>query len=327
VVFVMLTGQLFAPGITLGSISENYLWRKNLAKIYSNVKYRIGDRVFANTVVGKNDWLFFTGDMSIRDHQKTSPLNMGNMKRLTRSLNEIKDQTEQYGGMFLLIIAPDKSTVYPQYMPDEIPVLGQTSSFDRLVEYLDRNSDIQLLDVRPVFSKASETAELYYKTDTHWNCMGAFYASNEILSKVSIPYPQVPLYTLDDYKFSARDALRDIPVMMGWDIHEDTINALPKFKTEISSVTEEADSPNRISLKIAVNAEKDLPELLIFHDSFYEVCLDRFLEPNFSRTTSTYYRKGELVDYLDVIAAEKPDVVIVEFAERYMDYLYRHLSK
>jgi hypothetical protein len=323
----MLLGQLFVPGMSLISISEKYLWRTNLIKEYNNFKYYIGDRVFKDIVVGKDGWLYYSGEMSIRDHQKIQPANMGTIKRLTQNLNKIKDETEQYGGMFLVIIAPDKSTIYPQYMPDEIPVIGEVSSFDRLVEYVDKNSDIQLLDVRPSFAEVSRDAEVYYKTDTHWNCLGAFYASNAILSEVSASYPAIHPYSLDDFSFSSKESLLDIPTMMSWDIREDRMMLIPKFQTEISEVVKKKRISNEISLKVVVNENEGSPDLLVFHDSFYEVCMDGFLQPNFGSIMSTHYRDVRLADYLDIIAAEKPDVVIIEFAERYLTHFYRIISQ
>lgn len=326
-VFVMMFAQLFTPNMTLSSISENYLSRKGLIKLFNNLKYRIGDRVFQLSLVGKDGWLYYTGEFSMQDYQKNSPLNMSGLKRLTKILEQIKDQTEEYGGVFLLVIPPNKSTVYPQYMPDEITVIGQSSNLDRLVEYLNTNSDIQLLDLRPIFSVLSENTELYYKTDTHWNCLGAFYASNEILSMVSNSYPQIQPYSPGDFDFFPSKLLTmDISSMMGLDLQEDYIDPIPKFDIHISKLPLENINYKIPSLQITVNDIKDLPNLLIFKDSFYG-CMGIYIEPNFSRTVSMNFVEAELIDYLDIIAAEKPDVVIVEFVERSIEIFYRHLSK
>lgn len=326
-VLIMLLGQLFASDITLSSISETFLWKKSLIKVYGNFKYQIGDRVFTNAVIGKEGWLYFTGDKSIQSYQKTSSLTVRNIKELATLLGEIEDQTEKYGGTFLLVIPPDKNTVYPQYMPDEIPVIGQSSNLDRLVEYLGKKSHIQVLDFRPLFAVLSKSTDIYYKTDTHWNCLGAFYASNEILSLISNSYPQIHPYALDDFNFSRSEAsTRDIPKMMGVDIREESINLTPRFDTYISQLPLK-DADRKIpSLQITVNETKDLPTLLVFRDSFYK-CAEGFIEPNFSRTMSMHFMDVEFSGYLDIIAAEKPDIVILEFVERSMDIFYRHSSR
>jgi alginate O-acetyltransferase complex protein AlgJ len=325
VVLGMFLGQIFVPGMTFNLISENYLWKKTLIKAYGNFKYRIGDRIFGVTIVGEEGWLYFSGDLSIQNYQKTPAFNRGNIKRLTELLNKINDQTRAYGGELIVVISPDKSTIYPQYMPDEIKVIGHASNLDRLFEYADKHSDIQMLDLRPVLSEASRSEQVYYKTDTHWNCLGGFYASNEILSKVSDFYPDIQPYALEDFTFSATSKMMDVPAMMGWDVEEKIIYVKPRFETSLSSVQANELHPKKQPLEITNNGRKDLPELMVFHDSFYG-CLSIFLEPNFSRTISTHFMDAELQDYLELISSEKPDIVIIEFVERYMDFFYNRLK-
>jgi alginate O-acetyltransferase complex protein AlgJ len=324
VVLGMFLGQTFVPGMTLDLISENYLWKKSLIKIYSSFRYQIGDRVFTGYIVGKEGWIYFSEDLSIQNYQKTYAFNMGNIKRLTELLNKIDDQTREYGGELIVVVAPDKSTIYPQYMPDEIVIIGQASNLDRLIEYVNKNSDVQMLDLRPVLSEASRSEEIYYKTDTHWNCLGGFYASNEILSKISASYPDIQPHTLNDFTFSTTSMVMDIPNMMGWDIEEKMVYLKPRFETDLSIVQANDLHPKNQPLEIKINSRKDLPELMVFHDSFY-ACLGPFIEPNFSRTISTHFKDAELPDYLDMISSEQPDIVIIEFVERYMDFFYTRL--
>jgi alginate O-acetyltransferase complex protein AlgJ len=315
--------------MTLNSIPDKYLWRKSLIKKYNNFRYMVGDRVFVFAVIGKDGWLYYTGGMTIQDYQKTSPMNAGNINNLIRALSQIKEKVDQYGGTFLLVISPDKSTIYPQYMPDEIPVIGQMSSLDRFVERVKKNSNIQVLDLRPVLEKVSGASQVYYKTDSHWNCLGAFYAYDEIISKLAVTYPQLQSYSLSDFQMiSSQRSLFDIPVFMGLNLKEDAMDVVPKLDVKLSTAPAVLDGEFvRKTLRIVVNSKKDLPELMIFHDSFYDACLDKFIEPTFSRTISMHYGDAKLADQLDLIDREKPDVVIVEFVERQMEWITLHLSK
>jgi alginate O-acetyltransferase complex protein AlgJ len=328
IVFSILLSQIFVSGITLKSISDNYLWKKSLIKSYFNFKFMIGDRVYARAVIGKSGWLFYTGDMSIQDYQKTAPINVGNMKLIINALGQIKKKTDQSGGTFLLVIPPDKSTVYSKYMPDEIPVIGQASNFDRLVERIKSDSNIQVLDLRPVFMNMSETSQIYYKTDSHWNCLGAFYAYNEIVSKLADLHPNLQAYTLSDFQIiPSQNSLLDLPSSMGLNLKEEAMDAVPKFDVKLS-ILPALDGVNiGKSLRIVTNSKKDLPDLIIFHDSFYNACLDKFIEPTVSRTISLHYGDAGLGEQLNLIEKEKPDIVIFEFVERQMDFLARYISK
>lgn len=307
VIISILFSQIMVPGMQLSSVSEKYLWRKDLIDIYRRFEYSMGDKVFPTAVFGKDEWLFFTADLSLRNYQKTAPLNVSNIKKLLRVFEEINEKVESYGGTFLVVVAPDKSTIYPQFMPDEIPVIGEVSSLDRLIERVDTTSNIKLLDLRPTLMHASEYAEVYYKSDTHWNCIGAFYAYQEIFYEVQSMYPELKLYGLDDFDFTYSNQLLDISTLIGVDLKERSMILKPKFDTNISN--------------------ENLPDLMMIHDSFYLACLNKFMEPSFGEIFSVQYKDLEMEDILQKIEEQKPKIVIVEFVERFMEFFFRHLSE
>lgn len=304
--FLILIAQLFVPDFDVKTISGNYLWRKNFISGYNTFKYEIGDRLFSIAVIGKDGGFYFTGDKSIPDYQKTDPINVSKMKRLTQLLVQLKKKTNENGGVFLLVIPPNKSTIYPQNMPDEIPVLGEISSLDRLLSYIDENSDVQTLDLRPALTQASIREKIYYQTDTHWNCHGAFYAYKEILIKLQTSYPEIISQLLSDFDIVPSENVKfDIISSLGINITESSQYLSPKFQTDFSV--------------------KKTPSLLILHDSFYNACLDKFMETAFEDINAMPYNSAVVKDYIQLIEDEKPEIVIVEFVERFMEYFYWHL--
>lgn len=325
--FFIFIGQLFVSDITVDTISEKYLWKEDLIERYRSFKFDIGDNVFSYAVVGKEGWLFFTGEMSFRNYQKSEPLNVSNIKKLVAIFSQLDAAVKEYGGTFLVVIPPDKSTIYPQYMPDEIPVIGQTTSLDRLIERVEKYSDVRLLDLRPVLLQASNSSQVYYKTDTHWNCFGAFYAYQETLSAVSQDYPKIKTYTLEDFDILSYEwSDFDIAKMMEAKVIDSGVSFIPRFETNFFLDKDYGSLYNVSSLRTVKNlTNREQPDLLIFHDSFYEACLNNFFEPTFGRTISLYYFDVELADMLDMIQKEKPKVVIVEFVERLTEAFLRHL--
>ena len=306
-IFSVLFSQILIPEMEIGLISEKYLWKENLISRYRKIKYLLGDRVFPITLVGKDGWLFYTGELSMRNYQKDAPLNVSNIKKLVQVLEEIHEKVEGYGGTFLVVVAPDKSTIYPQFMPDEIPVIGDTSSLDRLLERVDQYSDIQVLDLRHALRNASKTSQTYYKTDTHWNCLGAFYVYQEIFYQLQIKYKELNGYSLDDFDLVySNESLLDISKMTGIDVKEKNLSVIPKFDANTSTY-----NPS---------------DLMIIHDSFYLTCLNRFMESTFEEIFSMEYKDVAMTNILQKIEDEKPEVVVVEFVERYMEFFFRHFA-
>ena len=319
--FAALLIQLAGSGLRVNKIADIFLWRKPFIKTFNTFRYSIGDRVFNEGLVGGDGWLFYSGDFSIHDYQKTSPVPNKQLKELARILRRINEQTAQYGGTMLLVIPPDKNTIYPEYMPDEIPVLGETSRLEQFIEYIKQNTQVQVLDLRPILANAARETQIYYKYDAHWNCIGAYYASNEIISRLSVLYPQMKTHPLSDYEQGTfLDSSLDISSAMGLGLEEIAPTLTPKFQT--GSITYSPYEKNEL-IKVAENTQTDLPSAVILHDSFYTECLHQFLEPQFRRTLPAPFGVAGLEDYLTLIDEEKPNVVIIEFAERHIEYFYR----
>jgi len=244
---------------------------------------------------------------------------------LANILSLLNESAARYGGTLLVVIPPDKNTIYPQYMPDQIPVIGQTSRLDQFMEYIQENTEIQMMDLRPALMDASQSSQIYYKSDAHWNCLGAYYASREIISKTSTLHPEMQTHPLSDYELGlTTDSSLDISTTMGLGLQENTPTLTPKFPN--GSISYAPYEKNKL-IKVTVNSQKDLPSAVILHDSFYPECLDQFLEPQFSRTLSTHYGIAGLSDYIKLIDTEKPDIVIVEFAERHIEYFYKLIMR
>lgn len=328
IVFSMLVLQLFVPEITPDTISEKYLWRKSLISAYSKVKFGMGDQVFWNAIVGKEGWFFLTGELSLQNYQKNDPLKVSSIKKLAAFLNQINEAVARYGGTFIVVVPPDKSTVYPQYMPDEIPVIGTVTSLDRLIERVNKFSDIRLLDLRPSLLGASTETQLYYKTDTHWNCLGAFYAYEEIILEIAKEYPDIPVHTLNDFEISiSQKTYLDLARIMNINVKEELMSAVPDLDGTISVDYDHMAEYSNKSLRVVVNSNKELPTLMVFHDSFYSACLNVYLEPSFGQTISIPYNDVEMAEMLQMIEREQPDVVILEFVERLMEHVMQKFGE
>jgi alginate O-acetyltransferase complex protein AlgJ len=324
VVLISLFAQLLGPDLKIDSISDHFLLRMALIRGFNRFRYAVGDQVFNDGLVGREGWLFYSGDFSIHDYQKTAPIGRKDLNELNDILTLLDDAARRNGGTFLVVIPPDKNTIYPQYMPAQIPVIGQSSRLDQFLEYMQNNTEIEVMDLRPALMDASQSSQIYYQLDAHWNCLGAFYASNEIVSNIAISPPLRPR-PLSDFEIGTiADSTLDIAGTMGFGFQEITPTLTSKVATslDIRQVIFKKDELMRLS----VNAQDDLPDALILHDSFYNECLNQFLEPYFSRTFSIHYATASLSDYVTWIDQEKPEVVIVEFAERHIEYFLRFLN-
>ena len=144
-ILVMLILFISKPGVSLTSVSTDFRWRSNLIELYSSFRFKIGDRVYNTALVGKDSWIFYTGGNSIQDYQKTDGLDKNTFTVLTGKLSQLSQKLKEEGKILLVVIPPNKSTIYPQYMPDEIPVLGLLSKQGLMTQLISLISDLRCL--------------------------------------------------------------------------------------------------------------------------------------------------------------------------------------
>ncbi|MCK5360043.1 MAG: hypothetical protein KAJ95_05420, partial [Gammaproteobacteria bacterium] len=172
---------------------DNFGFRSDLLW-YNKIKYLVGNSPSDKVILGKDGWLFFNGE-PFTDLQNT----IRGIRKLTET------ELEQYaevlvarhhwlqaqGIKYLLIIAPNKHTIYREYLPNSLFQVDEETLTDQFFDYIQRHTDVSVLDLRQVLlsQKASET-NLYFKTDTHWNHLGANIAQNEIANILNTYYPE-----------------------------------------------------------------------------------------------------------------------------------------
>lgn len=317
-ILIFLISFVTVPNLTPATISTKFRWRTNLINFYTSFRLDIGDRIYNNVVIGKEGWFFFTGEPSIPDYQNTAALKAGKLARLQKNLDRLNRDLKAKGITLLVIIPPNKSTIYPQNMPEQIPVMGAQSRLDQFLEYMKLKGDTHILDLRPALIEASQSQAVYYKTDTHWNDIGAYYGYVETMSALTADFPVLAPRPLSDFKYTyVGDSVHDLPLSMGLQNYtEEDWLLLPNFEIQLSE--ENTALPDGRFIRTVTNADKQLPTLLVYGDSFYGQ-LAHFIEPHFSRATVVPFTSIEGVWSLDWIQREHPDIVIIEIVERSLD--------
>ena len=160
--------------------SRSVIYNFDFAVAYlARVFYPLGISINPNQVViGKEGWLYL-GDMyaesiSVKRRVATAE-EIKDVKEIARCSEEWKEWLTRKGvRLYKIMICPDKDSVYPEFAPNWAwPVAGYAT--DVLLDNVSRESHI---DARPELIKAKDqfAEDLYYKTDTHWNRLGAWVA-------------------------------------------------------------------------------------------------------------------------------------------------------
>ena len=107
-------------------------------------------------------------------------------------MQAIRDCLAKAGIPFYIVFAPDKSTMYPERLPDYPRPPNATTRFDQVVERL-KQTNIVFIDPREDLLKAkAQGVPIYHRGDAHWTKQGAFVAYELLMDEVK---PRFPIFS------------------------------------------------------------------------------------------------------------------------------------
>jgi hypothetical protein len=307
------------------TIEELFFGRAQLIEWIANLRVSLGDRVFPKVLMGNNGWLVYTAEGSLDDYQKSDPFSQHELERIRKRLDDLSAQYAQQGTALIIVVPPNKSTIYPESVPPEIPVLGKVSRLDQLAADLQANGNSTFIDLRPALLGAKKDGQLYYATDTHWNDLGAYAAYDVIMSELQKKLPGLRTHPLSDFRVEkTRPQILDLSRIMGTTLlPEQGVQLVPNFETHSSY----RDIPvGGRSLTFLNNPDDQLPSLLLYYDSFFFRVIPLLGEHFHRGILVQNFMAGDLWT-LDWVEKEKPDVVIIEFSERYLGKLLKFIER
>jgi alginate O-acetyltransferase complex protein AlgJ len=269
-----------------------------------------------SVLIGKNGWLFLRpeADPNFIAFRGLNPLSEKQLDAWQQLLEHRNAWLTARGIPFLVVIPPDKQTIYTEFLPPSAAPLVPRSYLDQLINRLRQtHSPVHLLDLRPALIAAKSTGQLYYKTDSHWNDLGAYYAYRAILNALNQIQPnwEFTPQPLDNFKvephiFVSGDLARITHVSR--QIPETIYTLTPKTPPIPTSPS------NNSPTKPTQSTQSQLPRLVVIRDSFFDAMVPMF-DPHFSHTF--YSHHTQKMDF-HLIEQQNPQLVIDEFVERFL---------
>ncbi|MFP6583450.1 MAG: DHHW family protein, partial [Candidatus Hydrogenedentota bacterium] len=163
-------------------------------------------RSSSNVVVGQDGWLFFAGydNRVLADHRGIVSFSEDELMRWKIRLLERRNYLRKRGIEYVFVMAPDKHSIYPEFLPVHVNQVSDQSRADQLVAYLQSETDLNIVDPRPALLEAKKSERIYHKTDTHWNALGAHVAYTEIMDALRPAFPQLQARPRSDYELTSR---------------------------------------------------------------------------------------------------------------------------
>lgn len=157
-------------------INDNAPFRNECISLKSRVDYSLFKTINSDEVIlGKENWLFYkntTDSQAIDDYQGLNQYNQEDIEKLCGVLAEIDKTLKEKNISFKIIVVPNKEQVYSEYMPSGIKVVD-SPRIVKVTDYIQNNSEVDLIYPLKELKQISQTEQIFYKYDTHWNNLGA----------------------------------------------------------------------------------------------------------------------------------------------------------
>lgn len=172
------------PSQTEAYIGDHAPFRSLWLDAYAAVNLRLFDSIDNTGVIpGERDgWLFYTGENTVNEMLGIELFTQEELEQILQKLLAVRERYVEDRDNFVLFIAPDKEKIYKNYLPRCYANQTGTSKAGELVRYIREHSDIKVVYPVEELETAAETFPMYFKTDTHWNRIGAYAASQPLIA-------------------------------------------------------------------------------------------------------------------------------------------------
>ena len=143
-------------------------------------------------LLGKYEWIFLhTHGNIIYDFIGTYLFTEQELENAKNTLIEFRNKLKSKNIDFVLMVCPEKNVVYPEYMPSYIKRKSIKNSTDQFVEYMKKNTDINIVYPKNILLNYKKEYELYYKFSdfTHWNNVGGYVGFQELMKSIDLEVP------------------------------------------------------------------------------------------------------------------------------------------
>lgn len=274
-------------------------------------------------LVGPHNWLFFRGDGEEFAIRHWPLYSQSQLQDWGTMLEQRRAWLAKRNIKFLLVLTPTKSSIYPELVPAAWKPLSDQTRSSQLCEYLQHSTKVDCLNLQPSVWQAKSFGRLYFKTDTHWNPLGAYFGYKAMITHIHKLFPHVPIIDLRDVNKTSMPSFHgDLLGIagLGGDVIEDIYDDYkPKLKQSRLSANP-GNPPPQPHKRLPFATEQDnlvLPSVYFMHDSFLLGQMP-FISESFRRAYFDW-RPGFDFDTKPILS-EKPDLVVQEMTERYLTY-------
>ncbi len=308
-------------------LSDRVFGRSSAVAAYLKMGLTLSPAVQDSAYVeGKEGWLFLGNGHYSRDMidytRNVRPASEAQIEAKCAYLRSLYDTARGIGARFAVLVAPNKSSVYTEFLPDWLTIRDSRRFADRVCERL-KAENFPIVFPKEMLEGAKKYGQLYFKDDSHWTEIAAFPSFAAVMELLSAQGRQLRFIDMGRLKPGTykKKWAGDIVVTgnldhgrmdkRGWFYNYPEKKVLKRVKTHTEK------GPYGEEITIAENPAALNPEhLLIIGDSFARYFFG-CARVSFARVTSIHTSTLKQADLRDVLLRIRPDCVVFQNVERY----------
>jgi alginate O-acetyltransferase complex protein AlgJ len=301
--------------------NDHFTFRKQLLDQHHALKTSLGISTSPMVTIGKEDWYFFSHPAEWNDVSGRHRFSTLEKARWLAYLNRAHDLLRERGIPFVVAIAPDKSSIYPEYLPAHGVGGTRKERLNELLAFLKENQcKVNVLDLREPLRSRKQDGLLFFKHDTHWNHFGAAIATQSIFQRlhdlgVPVPHSQQPV-SPNDFEWTSQARPGDLGP---------TTELVPEPKPRPRSPYEMERNPAGLASlypgmlehpqhRVITHCQSGKGRLLMFRDSF-TIALYDAISSSFEHVDYLWLYPSEQ-QLMHAVQLLQPTVVILTLVER-----------
>ena len=291
-------------------VEDNFALREYIVTGFNAAEVKLlGDFNGTNAVIGAKNHIFYAETLD--DYLGINGLTEDEIQSIANYLFDLYTGFAEKGVDFAFMTAPNKATIYPEYMPKRLAPTDADRNIDLLTGAL-RQKGVPVIDAKSILLRAKDTRTVYYEHDSHWNNYGAMLVYNDIAREFGLDQYDADAYTVE---FDRTGDLHNF--VYPSTVHPEERIIYPEFHAYTSKKPINFDRDKIVETSCA-DASRTMA---VYHDSF-----GRSLQPILSQSVGTLYMNSYFPYDLTVPDKVEPDAVLIELVERNLDLLYQHAS-
>lgn len=298
--------------------SDRFPLRTDLIEISSNILCAFDTSISPEVFIGSEGWLYLNKDSNVLSESRgVAKLTPVEVAQWTEKYIQRKEQLRERGVEMLLVIVPNKHTVYPQFMHEWNFAVRPTIT-DQIVSQLDEHQTTGIIDLRSSLREKAKTELIYGRYNTHWNDRGAYFGYREIIKNIPSA-KQIPHEQLIFEKKQVTGDLSRLISQPEWTEESQVLN-MNESNLEFNTDGHIGGSYNKLTNGfVTETTTPDLPSALFLCDSFTGSYLYKYLAPSFHRALFIHHESMG-IDHQKLVDELQPNYVVYIIVERLIPY-------